>query len=217
VAVETFAVRSKRVDRGRRIQTAQHLLAAAILILTAYGHLTDPKHHDVVLPILEIAAGGALIVTAIVEKVRKTHARVGWLELAGAAMTYVEAFAKLRQPHHLSFHILTFISPTILLLLGLFDSRIRAGMRLETNDDMFYARLRLMRSHRVPWETIRSYRITPTHLELTREDAGGVKRVKRLKLKDLYDRDEANAWLVEQFTRRGVPEASQTPPTASAG
>jgi len=213
VAVETFAVRSKRIDRGRRVQTAQHVLAALILILTAYGHLTDPKHHDVVLPILEIAAGIALIVTAIVEKVRKTHARVGWLELAGAAMTYVEAFAKLREPHHLSFHILTFISPTILLLLGLFDSRIRAGMRLETNDDMFYARLRLMRSHRVPWETIRSYRITPTHLELTREDDS----VKRLKLKDLYDRDAADAWLVAQFTRRGVPEASQTPPVASAG
>ena len=213
MAVETFAVRSKRIDRGRRVQTAQHVLAALILILTAYGHLTDPKHHDVVLPILEIAAGIALIVTAIVEKVRKTHARVGWLELAGAAMTYVEAFAKLREPHHLSFHILTFISPTILLLLRLFDSRIRAGMRLETNDDMFYARLRLMRSHRVPWETIRSYRITPTHLELTREDDS----VKRLKLKDLYDRDAADAWLVEQFTRRGVPEASQTPPVASAG
>lgn len=206
-------MRSKRVDRMRRMQTFQHVLAAVLLIATAYGHLTDPHHHDVILPLLEIAAGAALIVTAIVEKIRKTHARVGWLELAGAAMTYTEAFAKLGERHHLSFHVLTFISPTILLLLGIFDSRIRKGMRLEANDDAFFARMRLIRSHRVPWESIRSYRITPTHLELWREN----NRVKRLKLTDLHDREEAKAWLAEQFTRRGVPEAPQTPPTTSAG
>ena len=213
MAAEIFPVRSKRMDRARRVQTAQHLLGAFLLIVTAFGHLTDPHHHDVVLPLLEIAAGAALIVTAIVEKVRKTHARVGWLELVGAAMMYVEAFVKFREPHHLSFHILTFIPPTILLLFGLFDSRIKAGLRMEANDDAFFARMRIIRSHRVPWEAIRAYRITPSHLEIVRHDD----RVKRIKLKDLYDRDDAAAWLEEQFTRRGVPAASQTPSTPSAG
>jgi hypothetical protein len=188
------------MDRMRRVQTMQHVLAAVILIATAYGHLTDPKHHEVVLPVLEMLAGAALIITAIVEKVRKTHAKVGWLELAGAAMTYVEAIAKLHERHHLSFHILTFVSPTVLLLFGLFDARIKAGLRFEASDDAFFARMRLIRGHRVPWDTIRSYRITPTHLEIARASGN----VKRLKLTDLYDRDAASAWIAGQFTKRGI-------------
>jgi hypothetical protein len=203
---EIFQLRSRRFDRAKRLQTVQHVIAAILLITTANGHLSDPKHHDLALPLLEIAAGAALIVAAIVDKIRKTHARVGWLELAGSAMTYVEAFAKLKEPHHLSFHILTFIAPTVLLLFGLFDARIRSGMRFEANDDAFVARMRVIRWHRVPWKTIESFRITPTHLELQR--AGG--RAKRLKLKDLYDREAAAAWLADQFTRRGVPAASQS-------
>jgi len=213
VSVEVFPIRSRRFDRVRRVQTLQHLLAAVILILTAWGHLTDPKHHDVFLPWLEILAGAALIVTAIIEKIRKTHARVAWLELAGAAMTYVEAFAKLRDPHHLSFYVLSFVSPTILLLFALFDARIKAGLRFETSDDGFLARLRIIRAHRIPWATLRSYRITPTHLELTRENG----RVKRLKLTDLYDREAAKAWLEEQFTKRGVAADPRTPAPSSAG
>jgi hypothetical protein len=206
---ETFPVRSKRVDRAKRVQTFQHVIAAVILITTAIGHLG----HDLLLPLLEMATGVALIVAAIVERVRKTHARVGWLELAGAAMTYVEAFAKLREPHHLSFHILTFIAPTILLLFGLFDTQIRAGLRFEANDDEFFARMRLIRSHRVPWETISGYRVTPTHFEIVRQG----QRMKRFKLKDLHDRADAEAWLIEQFTKRGVPAASQKPASPSAG
>lgn len=216
MSVEVFPIRSRRLDRVRRVQTLQHLLGAMILIVTAWGHLTDPKHHDtidIVLPLLEIAAGAALIITAIVEKVRKTHPRVAWLELAGAAMMYVEAFAKLRDRHHLSFYILSFISPTILLLFALFDARIKAGLRLEANDDGFFARLRMIRAHRIPWTDIRSYRITPKHLELTR----GNGRVKRLKLTDVYERDAANAWLEEQFTKRGFAAGLGTPPPSSAG
>jgi hypothetical protein len=128
-------------------------------------------------------------------------------------MTYVEAFAKLRQPHHLSFYVLSFISPTMLLMLALFDARIKAGMRLEMNDDGFLARLRIIRAHRVPWTALRSYRITPTHLELTRENG----RVKRIKLTDLHDRETANAWLEAQFTKRGVAADPRTPAPSSAG
>jgi len=210
---DTFPVRSKRAERAKRVSTVQHVIAALILITTAYGHLTDPHHHAVVLPVLEILAGAALIITAIIEKIRKSHARVGWLELAGAAMTYVEAIAKLQERHHLSFHILTFVSPTILLTFGLFDERIRKGMRLEANDDHFFARMRLIRSHRVPWDAIRSYRFTPTHLEIVRHD----ERVKRLKLSDLHDHHDARAWVAAQFTKRGVPEETRTPPPPSAG
>lgn len=205
---EIFPVRSKRVDRMRRVQTGQHVIAAILLITTAYGHLGHG-----ILPLLEMATGIVLIATAILDRVRKTHARVGWLELAGAAMTYVEAIAKLSERHHLSFHILTFISPTVLLLFGIFDMRIKQAMRFETSDDAFFARLRLIRSHRVPWDSIRSFRVTPTHFEIVRHDD----RVKRLRLSGLHDHKDAEAWLVEQFTKRGVPASGQTPPTASAG
>ncbi|HJQ35956.1 MAG TPA: hypothetical protein VKB93_02345 [Thermoanaerobaculia bacterium] len=196
------------MDRARRVQTAQHILGAILLITTAVGHLGHG-----ILPYLELLTGIALIATAIVEKVRKKHTRVGWLELAGAAMMYVEAIAKFGQPHHLSFHILTFVAPTMLLLFGLFDMQIKQAMRFETSEDAFFARMRLFRSHRVPWESIRSFRVTPKHFEIVRHDA----RVKRLRLSGLHDHKDAEAWLVEQFTKRGVPGGEQTPPTASAG
>ena len=212
MAAETYPIRSKRLERARRVQTAQHIFAAFLLITTAYGHLTDPKSHHVVLPLLEMAAGVALIATAIVEKVRKTHARVGWLELAGAAMTFIEAVAKLKEPHHLSFHILTFIPPVILLFFGLFDEQLRAGLRLEANDDHFLVKLRSIWWRRVRWEGLHAYRITPAHIELT-NDAG---ETTRIRVTGIYDRDAAMAWAEEQFTKRGLVPALQTLPAASA-
>ena len=193
---EVLPIRSRRLDRARRVQTIQHVLAAVILILNAYDHLTDPLSHHVVLPVLEMITGLILIGTAIVERVRKTHARVGWFELAGATMLYVEAIAKLQDRHHLSFHILTFIAPTILLLFGIFDTRIREGLRMEANDDAFLVKTRVFRWYRVPWDKLQSYRFTDKHLELIRTDG----RITRINLSDLHNADEARAWADKQLS-----------------
>lgn len=59
---EIFPLRSKRVDRVRRVQTLQHVMMAFLLIMTAVGHLGHG-----ILPLLEIATGIALIIAAIVD------------------------------------------------------------------------------------------------------------------------------------------------------
>jgi hypothetical protein len=206
---EVFPIRSKRAARMRRVQTAQHLLAAALLASTAFDHLTDP-HHARLLPLLELATALVLILTAILERVRTTHARVGWFELAGAAMMYVEAFARLEERHHTSFYVVGFLPPTILLLFGLFDERIRHGMRLEANDEGLLLQTRVLRKKRVRWEGVTSYRITARAIELIRGDG----TVAKLPTKDLENAAEAARWAEEQFARRGIPPASQGFPTA---
>lgn len=197
---ETFPIRSRRFDRAKRAQTIQHILGAFLLITAAVTHLSDEKSHHVVLPVLEMLAGATLIVTAIVDRFRKTHARVGWVEIAGALMTGVEAVAKLQERHHLSFHILTFIPPAILLLFGLFEERMRKRPYLGATDDAFEMRLGMRWTRRVPWEKLRAYRITPKHLELHRTDD----KVTRLKLADLHDPEPAIAWATGQFEKRGL-------------
>ena len=209
---EVFPIESLRMARVRRMQTVQHAFAAIMLITTAWSHLGDPHSHSRILPLLEIATAVALLVTIVVEKTRKHqhNSRVGWLELAGAAMTYVEAFAKLSQKHHLSFYILSFIPPTILLFFGLFDGRIREGLRLAASDEHFELRLRPIRRRRFRWDDLRAYRMTPTHIELTRD--GG--KVTRVKVTDIRNRELAMAWAEEQFRTRGIPAAGEAPQPA---
>jgi hypothetical protein len=200
---EVFPIRSRSFARAMRVQKIQHLAAAAILIMAALSHLTDPKSHHVVLPLLELATGIALIGVAIVERFRHTHARFGWFELAGAAMTFIEAMAKLNEPHKPLFHVLTFIPPVLLLFFGLFDARIRKGLRMEANDEAFLLQTRIFRRRRIRWDGLRTYALGPTSIDLTHEDG----RTFRLKTKDLDNREEATAWAEEQFVRRGLTRA----------
>jgi len=200
VATETFPIRSLRFERAKRVQTAQHVIAAVLLITAAIAHLTDPKSHHVVLPVLELLAGATLIGAAILDRFRKTHSRVGWVELAGAAMTFVEAIAKLQERHRLLFHVLTFIPPAILLFFGLFEERLNKRPSLGVTDDAFELRLRLLFKKRVPWKGLRAYRITPTHIELHGDDS----KVTKLKIKDIREPEPAMAWAKEQFEKRGL-------------
>lgn len=204
---EVFPVRSKRFARAMRVQAAQHFLAAVLLAVAAAGHLRSDEAHHGVLPYLELLTAVALIVTAIVQKARKTHAhgRFGWLELAGAAMMFVEAIAKLQERHRLSFHVLTFLAPLILLYFGLFDARIRAGLRMEANDDAFILQTRVFRRTRVAWADLKGYEITPTHIVFTRENG----TARRVKTTDLENRDEAVAWAEQQFLKRGLPPVAK--------
>jgi hypothetical protein len=201
---ETFLLQSRRLARSRRVQTVQHLAGAVMLISTAITHLTDPHSHHVVLPVLELLAGGGLIGATIVEKVRKTHPRVGWVELAGSVMMFVEAFAKLEQPHKVAFYILSFIPPIMLLIFGLFDARIRQSLYMRADDERFEMKLRVvLPSKKVAWEGLRSYRVTAKALELHHGDGD----IRRLSLRDVKNREEAVAWAVTQFERRGLVSA----------
>ena len=209
---EIFPLRSRQLERQKRAQTWQHVGAAILLMTTAWTHLTDPHHHAVVLPVLEMIAAAGVIVMAAVEQRRKHHARVGWFEIAGAAMLFVEAIAKLDERHHRLFYVLQFLPPIILLTLGLLEGKIRGGTRFEANDDSFFVRTRALFGRRVKWEGLRTYRITSDVIELF----GDRGRKAKIKLKNIYEPEAASAWAEEQFTRRGL-RAVEKPPTSSGG
>jgi len=197
--METFPVRSKRFERVKNVQTVQHVVAAILLITKALDHLGE---HVGLLPVLELIAGATLIAAAIIDKVRKKHSRVGWVELAGALMLYVEAISNLRTPHTLAFRIVGFIPPTMLLMFGLFEERLRKRPYLGVDDEGFEMRLRLLWKRRVRFNDIERYRIADAHLHFERKDG----RVISLRTKDIENHAEAMEWVAEQFGRRGLSQ-----------
>src|SRR3954454_18785857 len=113
---DVLPVQSRRVERVERAQTMQHVIAALLLGQAAIGHLQAPHNTELVLPILELGASAALIVSAIREGVRHArgfaHEKVAWLETAGGEMPLVEAINHRYEPHHhLSFRIVSFLPP----------------------------------------------------------------------------------------------------------
>lgn len=200
---EILYVKSRRRARVKKIQTAQHVLAAFILILAAVDHLTNPKEHHLVLPLLELIAGITMIGSVIVEKIRKTHARVAWVELAGAALMFVEAIAKTQQRHHFSFYVLSFLSPAILLTFAILDARIERALYLKATAEALELRLRPLWRRRVPWAGLTSYRIGEKAIELFASDG----KTHRLRIDDIVDRAEAVVWADEQLKSRGLTPA----------
>jgi hypothetical protein len=155
-----------------------------------------------VLSVAEVAAGGLLVLSVLRERFRSRpgrHGGVAWVELAGAAMTTVEAVEKSRAPHHVSFIILTFVQPLMLFLFAIFDARISQARYLKADDDYFEMRLRLFFRRRIRWADIRSFDAQAEAIVM----AGA----KKLSFRDVVDRDAAMKWTVEQFRRRGISES----------
>ncbi|HEV7923463.1 MAG TPA: hypothetical protein VGR02_21985 [Thermoanaerobaculia bacterium] len=187
-------LRSRRAERMKRVQVVQHLFAAVVLIVTGWDHLG----HGRVLPYFEVAAGAILIGAAIRERVRHTHSRVGWLEIAGAAMLTVEGLAKLQERHHLPIYILAFLQPLLLLAFGVFDVQIAQRRYLKADDHGLELRTRLFWWKRVPWEGLRTYRIAEKALFLDE---------RKISLRDIINRQEADGWLRAELARRGLSES----------
>jgi len=206
-----FQFRSRRFARAKRVQTVQHLVGAFTLITAAIAHGSDPGgHHSLVLPALELLSGGLLVGSVVAEKMKhrkgqESHGAIGWVEIAGAVMTYVEAFSRLQQRHHFSFYVLSFVAPTVLLLFGIFDLRLRTFRRFIANDDGIVRRAHLVHlavPKRYRWESMKSFHVLPTSIEIAEKDGGSA----TIALKDVVERDEAVAWLREQLKMRGIVE-----------
>ncbi len=183
----------------KRIQTLQHVAAALLLALAASGHLRAPNSHDVILPGLELAASAALIVAAIRERLRHSrgmgHERLAWIEIAGAAMALVEAIHRLYEPHHLSFRIVSFVPPVILLLFAFFEVRLQSFRYLKVEDETFTARLRLILPRkRIALKHVRTFRIAGDAVEFSLHDGS----TRRVSLRDVRNLDDAKAWLRAQ-------------------
>lgn len=182
----------------RRAQTAQHLVAAMLLLITG----RDRVHHDALLGTLEIITGGVLVGSVVMEKFRGHHdgrAGIAWVELAGAVMTFLEAIEKTRHPHHFIFYVLSFIQPMVLLLFAIFDAQISARRFIKADDRGLEVRFRPFYPRRIAWDEMPSYRV------LEDKNQFGDRAIS---VNDAVDRHEAKAWIVEKVRARGVKESA---------
>ncbi|MEA2569551.1 MAG: hypothetical protein QOI24_1552 [Acidobacteriota bacterium] len=207
-----FRFKSRRFARAKRVQTVQHLTGALMLISAAIAHLSDAgEHHSIVLPTLELLAGGLLVGSVVAEKLhhRKgttSHSAIGWVEIAGAVMAFVEAISRLQQRHHFAFYVLSFIAPLMLLLFGIFDLRLRTFRNFVANDEGIVRRSHLIHlavPKRYRWDSMKSFRVLPASIEVTERDGGTT----TITLRDVVERDEAVAWFRDELTRRGIVES----------
>jgi len=196
-AGEVLRVQSRRAARQRRATIVQHVIAAIILINLGIEHGAAS-----LLSIAEIVAGALLVFSVIRERFTKSHhGGIAWVEFAGALMTGIEAGERTRGPHHVSFVILTFVQPLVLLLFAIFDTQIASARYLKADDEGFETRLRLFFRRRIPWDQMRGFRVAGNAIEV---DLGNRKR--KINLRDVVDRDAALQWAAEQFLKRSVPQ-----------
>lgn len=202
MAEEILYVESRRAARVKRMQTVQHVFAAILLGAAGFSHF----QHNRGLSILEIVAAALLIATVIEERIRHhaPHKRIASVEFAGALMGFVEAAEKTRGPHHVSFVILSFLAPVILLVFAMSDARLGENRYIRVDDRGIELQLRRLFRQHFRWKEIRGYRLGEDAI-----DFGG----RTLKLRDIVDRDRAKAWVVDALERRGVGElpAQQLP------
>lgn len=190
----------------KRVQTLQHVFAALALALAGWQHLQHGGKHDVVLPALEIAAAALLIGAAIRERLRQAHDPVGWVEIAGGVMTFIEAIARTREPHHLSFLVLSFIQPVILFAFGIFDVRIAKLRYIEASDERLLIRQRLLFRRGIRWRDARAFRFRGTALEVETE-----RGTRTFSMRNVINFEPAKEWMTEQFRRRGILPAEELP------
>src|SRR4051812_38395176 len=127
--------------------------------------------------------------------------------MAGAAMAFVEAIKHLYEPHHLSFRIVSFIPPIVLLLFGVFDIRLRSNRYLKVDDDGFAIKLRLLfPKKQVRWEHVRGFRIAGNKVAFALHNGG----TKTISLRDVKEREQAMRWLADHLNRREIPELAAT-------
>ncbi len=88
-----------RLARAKALQTVQHAVVAAVMAGSGYSSLSggDTSHRWVA--ILELAAAAALFASIALERrhrLRGSHARFGWIEIASGTLLFVEGLTKHR-------------------------------------------------------------------------------------------------------------------------
>ena len=118
-------------------------------------------------------------------------------------MAFVEAIKRLTEPHHLSFRIVSFVPPIVLLLFGVFDIRLRSIRYLKVDDDGFAIKLRLFfPKKQVKWEHVRGFRIAGNNVVFALHNGS----TKTISLGDVKEREQAVRWLADHLNRRQIPE-----------
>lgn len=200
---ETFHLDSLRLERKKRVQTLQHLVAAVMMVYAAMHHLRE-HGHVTILPVLELAAGLLLIGTVARDRIRKTHTRVGWVEIASAAMMFVEALRNFDEPHTTAFRIASFLPPLVLLGFGIFEQQVHASIYLRAGEEHLTLRRRLLFARRFRWADVSSFRVQKDQIELLQKKGGTA----RVNLRGMRNATAAQEWAVAQLQRRGIEPAA---------
>ena len=195
---EVFPLQTKQAARAKRIRVLQHMFAALLLIGAGANRM---QHGGELLSVFEIAAGTLLIAAVIYERVRHHHIGVAWVEFAGAAMTLVEAFGKLEERHHLSFYVLSFITPAILFTLAVFDAEMAALRRLKIDERGFEMRQRTFFPRRIAWAGVQSWSRTTDGIRFQLRDG----REKTFSFRNVINRDEALSWAERALAAHPLP------------
>jgi hypothetical protein len=212
MAEDFYPLRSRRAEKAARSQTLQHIAGALILLFSAVPELKPHQTHFI-LACLEVAAAIGLLTAVAFERkhARAGHgsgagagheSRIGWLEIAGGVMMTVEAVEKTQGPHHVSFVIVQFLLPLVVLLLGVFGVKLRTARTVADHGEHFGLQTRFKR-HRVAWSEMRAYRITPKFLELERNSGP----LRRIRISDIANREDVEAWIRQRFEARNIPDA----------
>jgi hypothetical protein len=90
----------------------------------------------------------------------------------------------------------------MLFAFAIFDAQLQQLRYLRAGEDFVEVRTRPLFRGRMRWSDMKSFRVEKSTLHVTRHTGS----VKKLKVRDVKDREAALAWLREQFARRGVPE-----------
>jgi uncharacterized membrane protein len=202
MSADILRVETRRDVRRRRGKRVQHVFAALLLITTSIDHWSS--HGISLLAVCELLAGVLLVAAVIRERLRPgvEDGEIAWVEFAGAIMTFMEAIERTRGKHHLSFVILSFTAPAVLLLFAIFDAEIAARHYIKVDDSLFEMRLRVFFPRRVALADVRGFRTDDETLEFTL--TSGERR--RFNYKKLSDGDAALAWTAEKLRARGVAE-----------
>ena len=201
-----LVIRSRRYERGKVGQTLQHCAAGLLLVQGALPHLHEVGTTRFYMALGGIAAATFLIGSFIWERVQHGRHKVrrssiAWVEMGSAFLLYVEALERTRERHHALFYFVSFIPPVIMFCFAIFDGRIATYRSFSSNEEQLAIRLTPYRRHRFAWSELTGFRLLPKHLELVTPD-----RSKRLRIRDIHNREEAERWLREQCSSHGVQE-----------
>jgi len=200
---DVFPLQTTQAAKAKRIRTLQHLGAAFLLIVAGVGHV---RHGGAVLPFLEIAAGVLLIGSVVFERVKHhSGGGVAWVEFAGATMTLVEAFSRLEERHHLSFYVLSFVTPVIRFALAIFDAEVTALRRIKIDDGGFEMRLRAFFARRVAWRDVESWMASPDAIVFRMRNG----REKTFKFRSVINREEAMDWAASRLAAKELPRSDR--------
>jgi hypothetical protein len=221
--VLTVPLRSKRRERAKVFQKAQHAVPAMMLLGAGVHALSEERSgFGLALAVFEIASS-VLLLVAVARAIRKVkqpanrahvphpHYGVDWIDIFAGSVLIAEAIEHWHLTHHVQRP--TILTAVVLLTIGLLHGRIvrrfERRFTIHVGEDDLYVGGKPFRRIHAKWADVASIDIGPRFATI-RTRAG---RQRKLDLSDLEGSDHVRGAL-EEARRRLVTghEAKSAPP-----